>query len=393
MQGAYLLTDEQKNLQQWARELSLAYFHADAERWEREGVFPWEHFKILAEHGILGLTLPHAYGGQQRPRIDAILVQEQIARICFTTAEAAHLCLNGPAYAISRIGNAHLKEKYLPDVAVGKCLMGIAITEEEAGSSLGEVSTRAKVGGATIMVDGNKCFTTAGDVASAFQVVVRFGGEGLRGLGSVIVDTHTPGFSVGHIYQKMGGNGIHEAELHFDRCEIPRENVLITGEPDSDAGFKLTMRTYNTLRLGLAANSLGVAQAALDLIVPHLQQRRQFGTSLSSFQGLRWRIARIALELEQARLLTYRAAMLQDEYGFPLNYETALAKVAATEVALHASDEAIQFLGWRGITTDYAAQRLYREVRGWTIAGGTTETLLDAIARNVFKSFENKSGE
>jgi alkylation response protein AidB-like acyl-CoA dehydrogenase len=393
VQGAYLLTDEQKKLQWWARELAQTYFQASAERWEREGIFPWEHFKVLAEYGILGFTLPQAYGGQQRPRIEAILVQEQLARVCFTTAEAAHLCLNGPPYAISRIGSEQLQEKYLPDVVAGKRLMGIAITEEEAGSSLGEVSTCAEVGEATITIDGNKCFTTAGDVANAFQVVVRFGGEGLRGLGSVIVDTRAPGFSVGRIYQKMGGNGIHEAELRFDHCEIPCENALIISGPDSDAGFKLTMRTYNTLRLGLAANSLGIAQAALDLIVPHLQQRRQFGTSLSSFQGLRWHIARIVLELEQARLLTYRAAMLQDEYGFPPNYETALAKISATEVALHASDAAIQFLGWRGITTDYAAQRLYREVRGWAIAGGTTETLLDTIARNVFKLYENKTEE
>lgn len=390
MQEAYLLTDEQKKLQHWARELSLAHFQANADLWEREGVFPWEHFKLLADQGILGFTLPRAYGGQQRPRIDAVLVQEQIARVCFTTAEAAHLCMNGPAYAISRIGSPHLQEQYLPDIVKGKRLLGIAITEEAAGSSVGEVSTRAEVGETSVLVEGGKCFTTIGDIGSAFMVVVRFGGEGLRGLGAVMVDANTPGFAVERVFQKMGGNGIHEASLRFDHCEVPLENILIPATPDTDAGFKLTMRTYNTLRLGLAANSLGVAQAALDQMVAHLQERRQFGSPLSSFQGLRWRVARLALEVEQARLLTYRAAILMDEYGFPPAYETALAKLAATEVALHATDEAIQVFGWRGITTDYPAQRMYREVRGWTIAGGTTETLLDSIARTVFKRYEQE---
>ncbi len=229
MEEAYLLTDEQKKLQSWARKLALTYFQADADRWEREGVFPWEHFKLLADHGILGLTLPRAYGGQQRPRIDAVLVQEQIARICFTTAEAAHLCMNGPAYAISRIGSPRLQEQYLPGVVEGKQLIGIAITEEAAGSSVGEVRTRAEVGETSVMVDGSKCFTTVGDIGSAFQVVVRFGGEGLCGLGSVIVDANTPGFSVERVFQKMGGNGIHEASLRFERCVVPVENILIPG--------------------------------------------------------------------------------------------------------------------------------------------------------------------
>src|SRR5712692_1042872 len=194
MEEAYLLTDEQKKLQSWARKLALTYFQADADRWEREGVFPWEHFKLLADHGILGLTLPRAYGGQQRPRIDAVLVQEQIARICFTTAEAAHLCMNGPAYAFSRIGSPRLQEQYLPDVVAGKRLLGIAITEEAAGSSVGEVRTRAEVGET-----------------------------------SVIVDANTPGFSVERVFQKMGGNGIHEASLRFERCVVPVENILIPG--------------------------------------------------------------------------------------------------------------------------------------------------------------------
>jgi alkylation response protein AidB-like acyl-CoA dehydrogenase len=390
MANTYLLTREQLQLQGWARELALAHFQQDAERWEREGLFPWDHFATLAQHGILGLTLPRAYGGQERPRLDAILVQEQIARVCFTTAEAAHICLNGPSYAIGRIGSPALQEKYLPGVVAGNYLLGIAITEEQAGSSVGEVTTRATPTAGGVIIDGNKCFTTAGDIARAFQVIARFGGENLRGLGSVIVDAHTPGFSVVRVYQKMGGNGIHEASLRFEHCYVPAENILIPGDPQTEDGFKLSMRTYNTLRLGLAANALGVAQAALDLLVPHLLTRRQFGSSLANFQGLRWRVARLALALEQARLLTYRAAQLQDEYGFPPAYETAMAKLAATEVALEATDAAIQMFGWRGITTDCPAQRLYREIRGWTIAGGTSEILLDAIARTLFRHYEQE---
>nr|BBH92125.1 acyl-CoA dehydrogenase [Thermogemmatispora argillosa] len=392
MHNTYLLTEEQQKLQRWAYELAQAEFQASAERWEREGIFPWEHVATLAEQGLLGFTLPRAFGGLERSRLEAVLVLEQLARVCLTTAEIAHICMNGPSYAISRLGSQALQARYLPEVVAGKRLIGIAITEDEAGSSLGEISTRAHVRATSVVIDGRKCFTTIGDVGGTFEVVVRFGGEGTRGLGAVLVDADTPGFAVERVYEKIGGNGIHEAALRFEHCEVPREQVLIEGDPATSNGFKLVMRAYNALRLGIAANSLGVAQAALDQLVPYLLQRRQFGAPLAAAQGLRWRVARLALALEQARLLTYRAALLSDDYGFPPAYETALAKLAATEVALQAADEAIQVLGWRGITKDYAAERRYREIRGWTIAGGTSEMLLESLAKQVLRHYEQSSG-
>lgn len=383
----FSLSTEQTELREWANDFAKREFAPRAAMWESEGRFPWENVETLAREGLLGLSLPARFGGRERPLIDAVLVLEQIARHCFATAEIVQLCVNGPAYAIAKLGSESLQERYLPKVVRGECLVGISITEEQAGSSVGETQATARPDGEGWIVEGRKSFTTAGDVCGAFQVLVRFGGSGLKGLGSIIVDAGTPGFSVERTFDKMGGNAIKEAALRFEGCRVSGDDVPIPGDSDSTSGFKATMNAYNRLRCGIASICLGVAQAALDEIGRFLNHRRQFGAALASFQGLRWRVARLAAELEATRLLVYRAAHLTDAHGFPLPHETAIAKLKASELAVRATDEAVQMLGSRGVLRDFPAERRYREIRGWTIAGGTNEMLLDAIGSKVLRGY------
>lgn len=369
-------------------ELADEHFASRARFWDETGTFPWENVEVLASEGLLGLTLPRRFGGHERPRIYAVLALEQLSARCFATAELLQMCVNGPAYAISRLGSESLQARYLPEVVAGRTLIGISITEERAGSSLGEVTTRLQRGDDGYRLVGEKSFTTAGDVCGALQVLARFGGEGLRGLGSVVVDARAQGFEVVRTFDKIGGNGIREAVLRFDYCPVEPDALLIPGDAGSTEGFKTTMSAYNQLRCGIAAISLGVAQAALDEIGRFLNARYQFGRPLAQSQGLRWRVAELAAELEAARLLTYRAALCDDGRGFPSLWETAVAKLTASRLAVRASDEAIQMLGSRGITRELSAERRYREVRGWTIAGGTTEMLLDLIGGRVLDGYQ-----
>lgn len=382
-------TEEQLRLRRRAQELAEHAFLPKAHTWDQEGKAPLENLNHLAEEGFLSLSAPARFGGSERPLIDVVLVQEQIARYCFATAELVQMAVNGPAYVIGQWGTPELQERYLPGVLAGQSLIGISVTEEQAGSSLGELSTTGRLVGDRVVVDGRKWFTTGGDICNAFQVLVRFGGDGLTGLGCVVVDASTPGFSVEHTFDKIGGNAVREASLRFNHCEVPVTHILIPGEANSTAGFKQFMTGYNRLRCGIAAMCLGVAQAAIDDIGSFLVSRHQFGGPLADKQGLRWRVAELEAELESARLLTYRAASYRDD--FPTLHHTALAKLKASEIAVRAANEAIQLKGSRGIIKEAATERRFREVRGWTIAGGTNEMLLDQIGKEVLARYHASS--
>jgi alkylation response protein AidB-like acyl-CoA dehydrogenase len=250
------------------------------------------------------------------------------------------IAINGPAFVLSTFGTERLRRSYVPPVIAGRSLISIAITEEDAGSALGETATRVTDKGDVVVVDGTKCFVTGGGLSSAHLVMARFGGEGMRGLGYVLVPADAEGCRVVRTYEKLGGNAVPEAVVELRGCAVPADHVIIPGDPGSTGGFRRAMTTYNAMRLGIAAICCGVATRALCLAVRHLRTRQQSGRPLASYQGLRWRTAEIA------------------------------------------AGHAIQMLGWRGIVrdADHPAERLLREIRGWTIAGGTNEALLNLLA-------------
>ena len=382
----YGLSEGEVAVREWAVGLA-ATLAPDDHEWEERGEFPWKEYRRLADEGVLRLTYPAHQGGRGGSRMDAVLLQEQLAAQSFVLTEAVHVALNGPGYAIARLGDPQLAATWVPRVLSGDSIISIAITEYEAGTALSDIATTfTRLDDGSVRVDGHKCFVTAGGLADALLVVGRFGGEGLHGLGAVLVDSTRPGLDVESTWTKMGGNAIPEVAVRFDGCEVPAHHVLVAGQAGSNQGLRDTLHMYDALRLGIAGICLGVAQGSIDRAVRHLRDRSQGGQRLADHQGLRWTWARLALQLEQARLLTYRAARLSDENGFPPAVETAMAKLAASEVAVAASEAAIQAMGWRGVVRapDYAAERVYREARGWTIAGGTTESALNTLARDLF---------
>ncbi|AXV06727.1 Acyl-CoA dehydrogenase, short-chain specific [Euzebya pacifica] len=349
--------------------------------WDAEGRFPWPEVAVLGSHGVLGLTHPEEAGGAGLPRLAAVVVLEALAQHSFTLAEATQIAANGPAYVLSTIAAPRLRDRWVPRVLAGETLISIAITEVDAGSSLAEIATNATSDPVGWSVSGTKCFVTGGSLAGAHLVMARMGeSPGVRGLGYVLVDAGAPGCDVRQVHRKIGGNATPEAVIDFAVAGIDDEAIVI--HPDS-GGFALAMQSYNAMRIGIAGMCCGVARRALDLAEAHLAQRVQGGRPLARRQGLQWRIAELELELESARLLTYRAASRVDEHGFPDGLDTARAKLAASRVAVAAADAAIQMLGWRGIVSaeDHPAERILREVRGWTIAGGTSESLLNMLGR------------
>lgn len=359
----------------------------DELEWERTGTFPWETFARLAAEGLTGLTLPAQFGGGDLDRLSAVVAHEQVARRSLTLGEGVQIALNGPVYAISRLGRPGLVERLVPDVVAGRSLTAIAITEDQAGSDLGAIETSFTRTADGVRVNGTKCFVTAGALADSAMVLGRWGGEGLEGLGYVVVDRSTPGCEVTRTWNKMGGNAIPEVVLSFNDCEVPDDNIVIGEMPGID-GFKQAMSSYNAMRLGIAVMCVGAGAGILDHITRHLQARRQFRAPLSQLQGLQWRVARLATRLEQARLLTYVVAAQTDAGGFPDPVGAAQAKLAASEVALELADAAIQFDGWRGIVSEQEqpSELIYRQLRGWTIAGGTSESLLNTIGASMLRA-------
>lgn len=380
-----LLKREQRELASQARR-AIEAIEVDEPGWEQARQFPWDAFSQLADHGMTGLTLPSRYGGRDLDRLSAVVAHEQIARRSLTLAEGVQIALNGPAYAIAQLGSPDLASRLLPDVVRGNRLISIAITEEQAGSDLGALQTTFRRTRTGVVVTGSKCFVTAGALADCALVLGRWGGSGLDGLGYVLVDRSLPGVEVERSWRKIGGNSIPEVVLTMRNCEVPAENVVIDQLPGNE-GFKQAMNSYNAMRLGIAAMCVGAASGVLDHIVEHLNERQQFGRPLSTLQGLQWRIAGLATRLEQARLLTYAVAAQTDAGNFPSAVGAAQAKLCASEVALELANEAIQLDGWRGIVSEEGrpSELTYRQLRGWTIAGGTSESLLNTIGAAVLR--------
>jgi alkylation response protein AidB-like acyl-CoA dehydrogenase len=381
-----LLSSEDLAARDWALR-TLDAIIVDEFGWEETATFPWAQMRQLGEAGVLGTTLPTSVGGASADRLRSVVVHEQIARRSLTLAEGAQIALNGPPFALSKCADPALSERLLPAIVRGEATMAIAITEEQAGSDLGATSTVFSARGDEMIVDGTKCFVTAGALSASFLVLGRFHGSGLDGLGYVLVEADRPGVTVVRTWEKMGANAVPEAVVRFNQVAVPAANVVI-GEMPGREGFKAAMRTYNAMRLGIAALCVGAGQTLLETIVGHARARQQFGRPIAEFQGLQWRVARLATRLEQARLLTYATAADCDDDGFPDAVFAAHAKLAASEVAIELAHEAMQLRGWRGMVRDreHQTELMYRQLRGWSIAGGTTESLLNTIAADTLRS-------
>jgi len=346
---------------------------------DRDASFPSHALRAFAEEGLTGLTVPEAYGGGGLGVLEACLVLEGVAYGCMASAMTLQLNLNGPSRVIARVGSEEQKRRYLPGVVAGTHVFAVAMTEPQAGSDGLALETTLTSDGPNFRLSGTKCFITAADVADSLVVFCRAPGtRGATGVGAVIVDRDDPGFEVVRIEPKMGSRGVNEATLRFDDVLIRPERVLVRPEAGSRAGGEFLLVQFNPERCGNAAMCLGVAQSAFDSAVRHAKEREQFGRPVAEFQGQQWRFADMAVSLEAARLMLWRAARTEQD-GFPSMRETAMAKLMCNEAAISVCNEAIGAMGHRGFLVDNPVERNFRDVRGMAIAGGTVDVLRNII--------------
>ena len=368
------LTPEQESIRARARALADHEFRERAARWDEREEYPWDNVKRLVEAGLVGMTVPTAYGGPARALLDVVLAIEQVARVCGVTGRILVDSNLGPVGALVHYGSEAQKQKYLPRVLQGD-KPAIAITEAGAGSAASDLETRAERDGDAWVLTGAKRWITGAGVSQTYVVLCRFDGiPGSAGIGALIVDAGTPGLAVTRRERAMGMRGIPEGEVVFDRCRIPGENLLLPA-----GGFKQLMAAYNGQRLGAATVALGLAQGALEAAVQHAGAREQFGRPIGHFQGLRWMIADMVVQVETARQLIYRAAANAGS-GLPDMIEAAMAKTVASETAVRVTNDALQVFGASGYSRDLPLERMVRDARMFTIAGGTVQMMRNLVA-------------
>lgn len=371
------LTREQVALQGRVRDLADREFRERAARWDEREEYPWENVKRLADEGLMGMTIPGEYGGQGRPILDAILAVEAVARVCGATARILVDSNLGPVGAIVHYGTEEQKRKYLPAVIQGD-KPAIAITEPRAGSAASDMETTAEADGPEWVLNGVKRWITGAGVSRTYVVFCRFQQiPGADGIGAVIAEAGSPGLTVRKRERAMGIRGIPEGEVVFENCRVPAANLLL-----GPGGFKRLMGAYNGQRLGASAVALGIAQGAFDEAVRYAREREQFGRPIGAFQGLRWMVADMALQIEAARQLIYRAAANAGG-GLPEMTEAAMCKAVASEMAVKVTNDALQIFGANGYSREFPLERMVRDARMFTIAGGTVQMLRNLVASAV----------
>lgn len=370
----FQLTEEQQELQRWARNFAKEKFSEKAFTWHKTGQVPWENAKILAEHGLMGMTLPEEDGGQGRSLIDALIVMEEIAKVCPHTADMFQVGNFGAIRQVAAYGSKEPKKRVLPPILAGEKLISVAMSEPNAGSATTDLQTTARIEGDKVIINGSKVFNTHGPYNSFYVVWVRFG-DSVKSSGAVLVERDAPGFTLGKPEKHMSGE--EHCALFFDNCEVPVENILVPED-----GFRKLFTMFNVERIGNATRAFSLAQAAFEMAVEHAKTRHQFGRPLAEFQGIQWKLAEMKIKLDAARLLLYRAAV-NAEKGAPSAEETAIAKAFANTSAFEVAHEALQIFGGYGYSTEYPLEYIFRRVRGWMIAGGSVEMMKNKIAEAV----------
>jgi alkylation response protein AidB-like acyl-CoA dehydrogenase len=377
----FVLTEDQEALRKEIRQFAAREIAPHVMEWDEKSEFPAAVVKKLGAMGLLGVIFPAEYGGAGMGYVDYVLAIEELSAVdgSIGIIVAAHNSLG--TNHIFLAGNEAQKRKYVPRLASGEWLGAWGLTEPGSGSDAGGARTTAVRKGDKWVLNGSKTFITNGSYAdTAVVIAVTDKSKGTHGLSAFVVEKGTKGFRPGKKENKLGLRASDTAELIFEDCEIPAENLLgVEGE-----GFIDSMRVLDGGRISIAALSLGIARGALDAATKYVKERRQFGKAIAEFQGIQWKLADMATELDAARLLTQRAAVLKDS-GRTVTRESAMAKLFASEVAVRICNEAVQLFGGYGFIKDYPAEKFYRDVKLCTIGEGTSEIQRMVIAREILK--------
>jgi hypothetical protein len=376
-------TDHQKEVRNLARDFAMNRIAPVAMKYDESQEFPLEIARELGEMGFLGVIFPEEYGGSNFSVMDYSIIVEEISKadpsLGLTIAAHNGLCTSH----IFLFANEELKRKYLPDLTTGKKMGAWGLTENVSGSDAGGMATTAVKNGGYYILNGSKTFITHGGVGeTAVVTAVTDKSKGTRGISAFILEKGFEGFSVGKKENKLGMRSSDTCELIFQNCKVPEEN-LIGAEGE---GYMQAMTILDGGRIAIASLSVGIAQAALDHSIKYSKQRKQFGKSLSEFQGIQFKLADMATEVEAARLLTYRAARLKDE-GKSFKFAASMAKFYASEIATKATNEAVQIHGGYGFIKEFPVEKLYRDVKLMTIGEGTSEVQKIVMSRALLEMY------
>ena len=379
------LTQEQLEIQRMVRKFAQQEIAPIAAEIDLESRFPAETFRKMADLGLLGLVIPEAYGGVGQSVATFCLVIEEIAYFCVSTALSYYVTALLVGHNLATNASEEQKQRYLPDIGSGKKLGAIAMTEPGYGSDVLSIQTFAERRDGEYIVNGSKTFITNATVADVFLVYVRTDkNAGPRGISQLIIERGFPGFSIGQPFRKLGLHASPTAEIFFDQCRVPAEN-LVKGENEA---LGILLGGLDVERTVGASMGVGMGRAALDRAVAYAKERQQFGQPIIMFEMILEKLANMSTELEAARWLTYKAATLCDA-GIRCTEEAAQAKLFASEMALRAANEAVQILGGYGYMQEYEVERMLRDARVGTIGAGTSEIQRLVIARELIKRSMN----
>ncbi|MFK8793077.1 acyl-CoA dehydrogenase [Planococcus plakortidis] len=373
------LTQEQQMIKKTMREFADKVVAPGAVKRDRTKEFPKEAFKQLADMGMMGLPFDEAYGGAGADTTSFAIVTEELSRVCASTGitYSAHISLGGAP--LSLFGTEEQKQKYLAPICTGESFGAFGLTEPNAGSDAGGTETRAVEDGDDWVINGSKVYITNASHAKHLAITAITGmNDGKKEISAIIVPTDAEGFTVIDNYEKMGLNASNTTELVLENVRVPKENLLgKRGE-----GFKQFLVTLDGGRIGIAAMAVGIAQGAFNKALAYAKERKQFGKPLSEFQVTQFKLADMAMKIELARNMVYKAAWLKDQ-GRPFTKEASMAKLYASEMAMEVADEAIQIHGGYGYMKEYEVERYMRDAKLLEIGEGTSEVQRMVISRLV----------
>ncbi|WP_195270679.1 acyl-CoA dehydrogenase family protein [Eubacterium sp. 1001713B170207_170306_E7] len=377
----FQLDDKRLALQKAVRDFAEKELLPGVRERDETSTFPVDAYKKMGEMGLIGLPYPKEYGGQGGDYLDYAIAVEEIAKVDGSVAISYSVSTSLYGGSVSNSASEEQKKAFLPPVLSGKSFGAFGLTEPNAGSDAGGCITTATREGDHYILNGAKCFNTNGPLADYFAVYALTEPEKkAKGLSCFLVKKGTPGFSIGKIEDKMGIRAAQVSELIFDNCKIPAENLM--GEEGQ--GFKVAMKTLDGGRIGVAAQGLGLAEGAFEIARKYLMQREQFGKPLYKNQYLAFKMVELECQIEQARLMLYKAALDKTE-GRPYTLSAAKAKLLCTDAAMHVTTEAVQMLGGNGYMKDYHVERMMRDAKITQIYEGTNEIQKLVISGQLFR--------
>ncbi|WP_100374211.1 acyl-CoA dehydrogenase [Bacillus sp. FJAT-45037] len=372
-------TEEQEMMRKMVRDFAQEQITPFIEEMEENETFPREIVKKMGELGLMGIPIPEEYGGAGMDFTSYIIAIHELSKVSATVGVILSVHTSVGTNPILYFGTEEQKQKYIPKLASGEYLGAFGLTEPSAGSDAGSLKTTAKKIGDEYVLNGSKVFITNGGEANVYIVFASTDATlGTKGISAFIVDADTPGFSVGKKEKKMGLHGSNTTELTFEDARIPASSLL----GQEGEGFKIAMSNLDAGRIGIAAQSLGIAEAALEAATGYAKERKQFGKPIGMQQGLGFKLADMATSVEGSKLLVYRAAKLR-ELGMNSGKEASMAKLFASRTAVNVSIEAVQVFGGYGYTKDYPVERFFRDAKICEIYEGTSEIQRIVISKQL----------